>query len=108
MPLFVPESAALKLDGPHRFTRDQIEAEARLPQPGEAGWLVDDDGNTDWVDELPTLSCEQLDALHSEAAAAGDLEQAALCERALGGDVGALRACVKAVRAAAAMAEGAS
>lgn len=105
--LFVPESSALKLGVPHRCTRDQIEAEARLPQPGEAGWLVDDHGNTAWVDEMPTLSCDQLDALHSEAAEAGDLEQAALCERALGGDVEALRACVKAVRAAEAASEGA-
>lgn len=40
---------------------------------------------------------ERVEDLRDEAAAAGDLDQVAVCSRALAGDDAALRACIEAI-----------
>lgn len=85
-----------------RYTRDDVVNAASLPLEGEAGWIVDDDGNTTWVPDgvRDVLPAERIRALRSEAEAAWDTDMVDLCTRALHGDLVALRACGKAVRAA--------
>lgn len=43
----------------------------------------------------------QIESLNNEAAAHGDLEQVAICERALEGDMAARRECARVISAAA-------
>lgn len=82
------------------YTRDDVVNAASLPLEGEAGWIVDGDGNTTWaVDGVrETIPAERIRALRSEAEAAWDTDMVDLCTRALHGDLVALRACVKAIR----------
>lgn len=47
---------------------------------------------------IDTLTDSQISALRDEAAAAGDLEQVAICDRALEGDDSARRECVRVIR----------
>ena len=43
------------------------------------------------------ITTEQITALRAEAGAAGDLEQVALCDRALDGDEAAWAACAETI-----------
>lgn len=52
---------------------------------------------------IESITDEQIEALCSEAASAGDLEQVAICERALDGDEAARHECVRVIRDAEAM-----
>ena len=45
---------------------------------------------------------DRIEALRSEAAAHGDIEQVALCDRAIDGDVDALVSCIEVLETAAA------
>lgn len=49
---------------------------------------------------IDTITDQQIEALGTEAGAAGDLEMARTCERALDGDDDARRACVTVIREA--------
>lgn len=51
------------------------------------------------------ITAEQVQALEAEAGQAGDLEQAAICRKALEGDGGAWAECERVIAAAAAMGE---
>lgn len=55
-----------------------------------------------------SITDEQIEALSTEAASAGDLEQVAICERALAGDDAARAECALVIGDAAAQAEVAS
>ena len=48
----------------------------------------------------PTPTTEQIEALRSEAGAAGDREQVQVCDRALAGDEVAIAECARVIRAA--------
>lgn len=47
-----------------------------------------------------TVTVEQIESLRTEAAAAGDLEQVAICDRALAGDADAIAECERVIDAA--------
>lgn len=51
------------------------------------------------------MTTTEIETLRTEAATAGDLDQVAICDRALAGDAEALRECERVIRAAAAMAD---
>lgn len=59
-------------------------------------------GRSPWA--VTILTPLQVTALRSEASAAGDLEQVAVCDRALDGDAGALLSCASVLADAKAMA----
>lgn len=52
-----------------------------------------------------TITDSQIRNLRTEAAAAGDTEQVAICDRALAGDTDAVKECERVIRAAQAMAD---
>ena len=56
----------------------------------------------EWDARVPQIEVWQIAALRTEAGAAGDVEQVALCDRAAAGDVEARCACARALRDAAA------
>lgn len=47
---------------------------------------------------IETITDEQIETLATEAGAAGDSEQVAICERALAGDDSARVECVRVIR----------
>jgi hypothetical protein len=47
---------------------------------------------------INNITDEQIEALSTEAGAAGDLEQVAICRHALAGDERAKAECVRAIR----------
>lgn len=49
---------------------------------------------------MKTITCSQINRLLAEAGAAGDLEQVAICERALAGDTAAIAECARVIDAA--------
>lgn len=54
---------------------------------------------------IDNITDEIIERLRDNAGAVGDLEQVALCDRALAGDAEALALCVEAIRDAEAMAD---
>ena len=54
---------------------------------------------------IDTITTAQISALRDEAGAHGDLEQVAICNRALAGDTKAIAECVRVIQWAEAMAE---
>jgi hypothetical protein len=53
---------------------------------------------------ITTITDEQIEALSTEAGSAGDLDQVAICDRALRGDESAKAECVRVIRDAEAQA----
>lgn len=76
---------------------------ARAVTVEEARAIAREDPSLLWV--MPIVTDEQIRALRTEAAAAGDAVQVDLCTAALDGDDAARAACGRAIDAARAMAD---
>jgi hypothetical protein len=83
------EAAAEPIDGcADRAAEIRDELLAEIDRRAEAGTIRDG------------VTTEQIEALRSEAGAAGDREQVTVCDRALAGDEAAIRECARVIRAA--------
>lgn len=76
-------------------------AQAKADSRGEPVYLYEV-GSDDEPEEIAPaeVTDEQIEALRTEAGEAGDLEQVALCDRAIDGDADARAKCERVIRTA--------